>query len=147
MKIRAKPGRYFATGSMDWVTSVIGTRHNDSKYLKENRNSEEIVTNIYYINDGLFPLWSNIRYGNATFSLSCLCTETKDKNASHQTMICSSVYGLTCDSFDCLAKLVDLPELSMGDHLLIYNVDTYSPTCLTDFEGFRNEKYVYIWRD
>lgn len=147
MKIFAEPGRYFAAGSMDLVTSIVAIRRNNREYFSQGELSNDMAENIYYINDSIYGSLSNIIYEKATYSVTVLSKNTDDSDGQTQTLMRSSVYGPTCDSYDCLSKAVDLPSLEIADHLLIYHVGAYSIACSTKFNGFETNKYVYIWKD
>jgi diaminopimelate decarboxylase len=142
---------------MDLVTSVIAVRNNNKNYFNDSSSMEQnlsatgnkigIAENVYYINEGIFGSFANILYEKATYCVTSLSKTSKDSFQNEEKLVCSSVYGPTCDSSDCLSELVDLPVLEIGDHLLIYHVGAYSSSFTTKFNGFRTEKYFFVWKD
>ena len=143
MKIIGEPGRYFAAGSMDLVTSIISKRCQNEFYFDDFSPEETIPETIYYLNEGPFQSLANIIYEKCQYSVRRL--ESDDK--SDETLFSSSVYGPTCDSSDCLTKFVHLPQLDIGDRLIIYHVGAYSISCSTNFNGFQTKQIFYIWKD
>lgn len=152
----AEPGRYFSTGCMDLVTSIIGCRLNNKTYfnfspLRENSQSDtnamELVENCYYINDGIYGSLSNILHEKTIYRVYCVHKRRRNASESNMKKFPSAVFGPTCDSIDCLSRCVNLPLLEIGDYLLFYNVGAYSNATSTSFNGFRTKKYFYIWKD
>lgn len=149
----AEPGRYFAAGSMDLVTTIIGFRANNKDYIDSSpveQNScldMNSVDHVYYTNDGLFGSFSNILYEGATFGVSILRKRNIESTEQEERKYRSTVFGPTCASSDCLSASVDLPLLTIDDSLLIYHVGAYSSSCSMKFNGFQTTKYFYIYRD
>ncbi|UJR18566.1 hypothetical protein I4U23_005473 [Adineta vaga] len=152
----AEPGRYFAAGCMDLVASVIGCRLDNKKYfdvfsdIDSNHldiNQMQLVENSYYLNDGIYGSLSNILYEKATYRVCCLRKRQRNLTQYKEKKYRSAVFGPTCDSFDCLSISVNLPLLEIGDCLLFYNVGAYTSATSTNFNGFKTNKYFYIWKD
>ena len=139
--VMAEPGRYFAAGYMNLVTSIISCRFNNRIYFNDSSIEMSHVENVYYINDGIYGSLSSILYEKAIYKLSCLKKYDQEKTYR------SAIFGPTCDSSDCLSTSIHLPLLDVGDHLLIYNIGSYSDVCSTNFNGFQTKKYFYIWKD
>ena len=53
---------------------------------------------------------------------------------------CSVVWGPTCDSFDKVSDSAMIPELQVGDWLLVHHMGAYSVSLSTDFNGFERAK-------
>ncbi|XP_074511133.1 ornithine decarboxylase-like [Sebastes fasciatus] len=89
-------------------------------------------TMMYYINDGA--------YG----SLNCLINDVAHKlepylyraAESSEQRHRSVIWGPTCDSLDKVMDSCWLPELHVGDWLLVDNMGAYSVSLATDFNGF-----------
>ncbi|KAM6914141.1 ornithine decarboxylase-like [Lycodopsis pacificus] len=96
-------------------------------------------TMMYYLNDGV--------YG----SLSCLINDAAHTQVepylnrvninpivveSNEQRYQSVIWGPTCDSFDKVTDSCWIPELHVGDWLLIDNMGAYSVSLSTDFNGF-----------
>ena len=59
----------------------------------------------------------------------------------------SVIFGPTCDSIDCIAHMIDLPLLEIGDVLWFPDVGSYTNASASNFNGFRTTKYVFIWKN
>lgn len=149
----AEPGRYFAAGSMDLVTSIIGSRYNNKDYIDQSSIASNQcldmsnAEHVYYINDGIFGSFANIPYEQAIFSVSSLRTGNVESTEPQDRKYRSTVFGPTCDSSDCLSVSVDLPLLNIGDNLLFYHIGAYSSSCSMKFNGFQTTKYFYVYKD
>ncbi|XP_068587670.1 ornithine decarboxylase-like isoform X2 [Cebidichthys violaceus] len=135
VQIIAEPGRYYVDSAFTLAANVIAKRviaddmdeHNDGKDNCPDR------TMMYYLNDGV--------YG----SLSCLINDAAHTKVepylnrvveSSEQRYRSVIWGPTCDSFDKVTDSCWIPELHVGDWLLIDNMGAYSICLSTDFNGF-----------
>ncbi|KAK9535722.1 hypothetical protein VZT92_008087 [Zoarces viviparus] len=135
VQIIAEPGRYYVDSAFTLAANVIAKRvitddmdeHNDGKDNCPDR------TMMYYLNDGV--------YG----SLSCLINDAAHTQVepylnrvveSSEQRYRSVIWGPTCDSFDKVTDSCWIPELHVGDWLLIDNMGAYSICLSTDFNGF-----------
>lgn len=73
-----------------------------------------------------------------THCMICLCDFMLWTQAvgSGEPRFQSVIWGPTCDSTDKVADNYWIPELHIGDWLLVDNMGAYSVTLLTDFNGF-----------
>ncbi|KAL3987669.1 hypothetical protein ACER0C_014784 [Sarotherodon galilaeus] len=128
LEIIAEPGRFYVDSAFTLAVNVIAKRVEDTdecsgKYRKD-YSSEKMM--MYYFNDGV--------YG----SLSCLINDPAHTKAvdNSEPRYYSAIWGPTCDSFDKVTKSYWIPELHVGDWLLIDNMGAYSLSTSTDFNGF-----------
>jgi len=58
----------------------------------------------------------------------------------------STIFGQTCDGFDCIIKSVELPKLEVGDWLVFRNMGAYTVAAASNFNGFSKPytRYVHI---
>jgi ornithine decarboxylase len=165
----SEPGRYFSSGGMTLVTRIIARRIHNRDYKSneqmielqrnvsstpdspdtENDNSKseksliESADNVYYINDGIYGTFNAIIFDHKVFIVHYL----KLNNENNQTdQYKSVIFGPTCDSIDCIAHLIDLPLLEIGDVLWFPDVGSYTNACATNFNGFQTKKFVFIWK-
>lgn len=152
----AEPGRYFAAGCMNLVTSIISVRLENRDYSDRFLVDEEEHSNtrdsrnaaiFYYINDGIYGSLSNIIYEKAVYQVTYVRKHSGNDSECDERDYDSAVFGPTCDSYDCLSPSVNLPQLKTGDYLWFYNVGAYSSSISTNFNGFNTKKYFYIWKD
>ncbi|KAK5856846.1 hypothetical protein PBY51_008413 [Eleginops maclovinus] len=125
VRIIAEPGRFYVESAFTLAVNVIG-----KKNCEESAPGGE---RMYYINDGV--------YG----SLSCIINDLAHPSIQllpHRAMALSEprfrsvVWGPTCDSLDKVSNSVWIPELQVGDWLLVHNMGAYSVSLSSDFNGF-----------
>jgi len=119
----AEPGRYFASSAYTLVTRVINRKIYTDKI-------------IYYINEGVYGCFNNTLTDKEQVTLNTLKPTTK--------LIKSTVFGPSCDSIDCIANNINLPELDIGDYIYAENMGAYTVSCATNFNGFTPAKVKYI---
>lgn len=170
MKIISEPGRYFSSGGMTLVTRIIARRIHNRDYKSnekvielertdsyaptsddaEDKNSEsekakiESADNIYYINDGIYGTFNAIIFDHKVFIVHYLKMNREDTKTDQ---VKSVIFGPTCDSIDCIAHLIDLPLLEIGDVLWFPDVGSYTNASASNFNGFQTKKYVFIWKN
>ncbi|XP_040045766.2 ornithine decarboxylase-like [Gasterosteus aculeatus] len=141
VQIIAEPGRYFVDSAFTLAANVIAKRvieeHKDEHNDTVNNGLDRIM--MYYLNDGV--------YG----SLSCLINDAAHTQVepylnrvveSGEQRYRSVLWGPTCDSIDKVAGVCWIPELRVGDWLLVDNMGAYSICSSTDFNGFERA-HVY----
>ncbi|KAM8844033.1 ornithine decarboxylase-like [Spinachia spinachia] len=170
VQIIAEPGRYFVDSAFTLAMKVIAKRVVEVDMEKHKGNSYQMsamephgsaplhqetslgdvhakpadgVDNspdkimMYYLNDGV--------YG----SLSCLINDAAHTQVepylnrvveSGEQRYRSVLWGPTCDSIDKVADMCWIPELRMGDWLLVDNMGAYSICLCTDFNGFERAR-------
>ena len=88
---------------------------------------------VYYLNDGI--------YG----TLNCKIFDHA-KPAFRYTkagpLYDSRLYGPTCDSFDLIEESIFLPELDVGDSLIIDHFGAYTSASATSFNGYTVASFV-----
>ncbi|KAI3360252.1 hypothetical protein L3Q82_014569 [Scortum barcoo] len=142
VQIIAEPGRYYVESAFTLAANVIAKRvimgdMNEHCDVEENSPNRMMM---YYINDGL--------YG----SLSCLLKDAAHSEVepylhravkSSEQRYRSVIWGPTCDSIDKVTDSYWIPELHVGDWLLIDNMGAYSVSLSTDFNGFERA-HIYL---
>jgi ornithine decarboxylase len=123
----AEPGRYFATSAYTLVCKII-----NKKIIKEDNNKKII----YYINESIYGSFNNILTDRADIMINTL----KPDNVK----FISTIFGPTCDSLDCIALNVKLPELEVNDYIYFDNMGAYTVSSATNFNGFSHAKVKYI---
>ncbi|XP_070836713.1 ornithine decarboxylase-like [Chaetodon trifascialis] len=141
VQIIAEPGRYYVESAFTLTANVIAKRV-VIEDMDEHSNDEENSHNrmmMYYLNDGV--------YG----SLSCLINDTGHNEVepylhraveSSEQRYRSTIWGPTCDSSDKVTDNCWIPELYVGDWLLINNMGAYSVSISSDFNGFE-KAHIY----
>ena len=126
----------------------------------------------YYINDGLYGSFNSLLYDHAhvaavpisarnlegsleDFAISLLTTKAigpcdieDDQEllaeAEASDTLPSSVWGPTCDGFDCVFRRILLPELNEGDWLLFEDMGAYTVAATSYFNGFAPPQKYYV---
>ncbi|KAL6103614.1 uncharacterized protein ACO6RY_02972 [Pungitius sinensis] len=139
VQIIAEPGRYFVDSAFTLAANVIAKRviEVDRKGHKDGADNSLDRIMMYYLNDGV--------YG----SLSCLINDAAHTQVepylnrlveSSEQRYRSVLWGPTCDSIDKVADMCWIPELRVGDWLLVDNMGAYSICLSTDFNGFERAR-------
>ncbi|MEX0727312.1 MAG: type III PLP-dependent enzyme [Planctomycetaceae bacterium] len=123
-RIIAEPGRGMCADTVTLVTSVLG---------KNVRNGLPW----YIIDDGLYGAFSGIVYDHGDFPLLA-------ENQEHRMTGPCVVAGPTCDSSDVVARDQYLPDLEIGELLLVPTMGAYSSASASGFNGLDLARYVEI---
>lgn len=121
MQLLAEPGRGLVATSCTLITRVIGKKRKGGVWW-------------YVIDDGLYGSFSGKVYDHADYALL-----TDKWEGLGECVVC----GPTCDSSDIVGKY-RLPELDIGDLILVPTMGAYTSVSATDFHGFPRAKFVKI---
>ena len=124
IRIIAEPGRCLAAEAVTLVTSVIG------KTVRGGRTW-------YIIDDGLYGSFSGKVYDHADFPLFA-------EGADERPAFPCVVAGPTCDSTDVVARDQLMPELDIGELLLVPSMGAYTSASACDFNGLDVARSVAI---
>lgn len=140
VRVVAEPGRFLAAASHTLAVNVIG-----KKRVVGERGE---VSYMYYVNDGLYGSFNNVLYDHATPKVEVLATEATSiksmppvaeasfsNGATGLALYESSMWGPTCDGFDCISKEVMLPELFVGGWLYFRDMGAYTAAAGSTFNG------------
>ena len=111
---------------------------------KSEKTLIESADNIYYINDGIYGTFNAIIFDHKVFIVHYLKMHREDTKSDQYKSV---IFGPTCDSIDCIAHLIDLPLLEIGDVLWFPDVGSYTNASASNFNGFQTKKYVFIWKN
>ncbi|PRP89797.1 hypothetical protein PROFUN_00139 [Planoprotostelium fungivorum] len=118
VRVIAEPGRYFVADSHTLAVNIYAKRAtDDGSYL-------------YYVNDGVYQSFNCIYFDH--YSPRPRLLGVSEKGEEHR----STLFGPTCDSIDCVAKDIYLPELHVGDWLYFTNMGAYTVAAASSFNGF-----------
>jgi len=115
----AEPGRFISSPVATLYVKVIGAK----------RGHEG--TKIYTVDDSVYGTFSNIPFDQQKPIYTLLASDASSR--PHTT---ATLFGRTCDSADCLADSIDLPELRVGDILEVKNMGAYTNVSASCFNGF-----------
>jgi len=129
IKIIAEPGRYFVSESHTLVVNVFAKRE-----MVDENNTKKFL---YYINDGVYQSFNCIFFDHVhptplVFSPGFRTEQFK-----------CTIFGPTCDSMDCIAKDIMLPELEVGEWLYFKNMGAYTTAAASPFNGFKSHPTTF----
>jgi len=137
VKVIAEPGRYFVAGSHTLAVQVYARRNN---VQEENFDKSKEPEFLYYVTDGVYGSFNCIIYDHAEVD-PILLNPHGDNEQKHTC----TIFGPTCDSMDCIAKNIDLPQLEVGDWLFFKDMGAYTTSASTEFNGFKRPFLWYIY--
>ncbi len=124
VRIIAEPGRCLCAEAITLVTAVIG---------KTCRNGR----NWYFIDDGLYGSFSGKVYDHADFPLLA-------EGADERTTRPCIVAGPTCDSTDVVSRDQALPNLEVGELLLVPSMGAYTSVSASGFNGMAVARLIAV---
>ena len=121
-RVIAEPGRFIVGDAVTLIAQVIGKSIRDQ------------IT-WYYIDDGLYGSFSGKLYDHCDYPIT---VEREDRR-----QLCV-IAGPTCDSFDVVYSNRALPELVIGDLMLVDGMGAYTNASASDFNGLGRAKVVVL---
>uniref|UniRef100_A0A3B5A1A1 ornithine decarboxylase n=1 Tax=Stegastes partitus TaxID=144197 RepID=A0A3B5A1A1_9TELE len=158
VEVIAEPGRYYVESAFTLAVNVVAKRVVADEVDEQNSKCEDMRRNspdkamMYYINDGVYGSMSCITFdpahskleslGNMTISLMWMFLYLSSLQAvdSSEPTYPSVIWGPTCDSIDKVTENYWMPELHVGEWLLIDNMGAYSVSVSTDFNSFERAR-------
>lgn len=114
IRVICEPGRFISGPSFYSISSVVG--------MSERNNQPW-----YYINNGVYGLYSGVIFDYVQYQMCVFSSETEVRP--------SMITGPTCDSIDMIASDVDLPNLKIGDLIIGFNMGAYTLATCSKFNG------------
>jgi ornithine decarboxylase len=136
LNIIAEPGRFFVAKSHTLVSSVM-----NKKYKKDPKTGETTI--IYYINDGVYNSFFNIPMDHFKVKESNMFPFNERNEKKYKCKI----FGPTCDSIDCIAQEIMLPDLEVGEYLINTDMGAYTVAVVpgeVSFNGFNKTQIRYF---
>jgi ornithine decarboxylase len=97
-----------------------------------------------YINDGVYGAFNCILFDHQTVHPYVLSLNGSFHVAASEPVECSSVWGPTCDSIDCVCAAAPLPRaLRVGDWLGFADMGAYTVCAASQFNGFEVSNVIY----
>lgn len=131
LQVIGEPGRFFSAGAGTLVSTVIG---------KKACEVEGVPGFKYYIDEGVYGAFNCLIFDHSHPKLELVKPRPGDPTAP------SIVFGPTCDSMDRVGDF-QLPELFVGDKLFVDNFGAYTTTSSSSFNGFRNSRRFYVYKE
>ena len=124
VRLIAEPGRCLCAEAVTLITSVIG------KSVRRGRTW-------YFLDDGACGSFSGQLYDHADFPLMA-------ERAKHRPLSPCVVAGPTCDSADVVARDQLLPDLEIGELLLVPSMGAYTSASASNFNGLGPARSVAV---
>uniref|UniRef100_A0A8C6T023 Orn/DAP/Arg decarboxylase 2 N-terminal domain-containing protein n=1 Tax=Neogobius melanostomus TaxID=47308 RepID=A0A8C6T023_9GOBI len=128
VRVIAEPGRYFVDSAFTLALNVFAKKKVWNMFMSADGNGLDTMI-MYYVTDGLYGAFGDIK----------LYPDIKPfVLRPHRVMkprYQSVIWGPTCDSADRIMD-VWMPELNIGDWILVDNFGAYTIPMSTDFNGF-----------
>jgi ornithine decarboxylase len=128
-KIIAEPGRFFGQAAQALVNKVMG-KSVVGTCPSEDGQQRKLIR--YYMTEGLYGTLSCIIFDQQD-SLKPILLNEKENDGPCPV---GTMFGPTCDGFDKIGELTNLPELEIGDRLLYLQFGAYTSSITTRFNGF-----------
>jgi diaminopimelate decarboxylase len=135
-KVIAEPGRHFSSNSFYLLTRVLGKR------LKGGRPC-------YHLNDSLYHsfncnLMDGVSFENNKGQFYMGLDESKQIDLGEAKD--STLFGMTCDGMDIIAKNINVPaKLNVSDWLCVAGMGAYTYGCRSNFNGMKSTERVIRW--
>jgi ornithine decarboxylase len=126
VQLIAEPGRFFVAQSHTLAVNVFAKRT-----IQQTGTNEKSF--LYYINDGVYQSFNCIFFDHAAPKPEVFTTTGRDMT-THK----STIFGPTCDSMDCIARDIMLPELEVGEWIYFKNMGAYTVAAASPFNGFKS---------
>jgi len=129
VNIIAEPGRYFVAASHTLMVNVFAKR----VMLDENDQKKCL----YYVNDGVYQSFNCIFFDHAHPKPLLY------QPGNRTELVKCTIFGPTCDSLDCIAKDIFLPELEVGEWLCFKSMGAYTTAASSAFNGFKAQATTF----
>ncbi|XP_005750912.1 ornithine decarboxylase-like [Pundamilia nyererei] len=142
LEVIAEPGRYYVESAFTLAVNVIAKRvvvEDRANKCADGAGSCPEKVMMYYINDGVYGSMSCITFDPAHSKLEPYPHRAVKKS---EPRYCSVIWGPTCDSIDKITESYWIPELYVGDWLLVDNMGAYTVSVTTDFNSFE-KAHIY----
>ncbi|KAH6842175.1 pyridoxal-dependent decarboxylase [Chaetomium sp. MPI-CAGE-AT-0009] len=132
IRIIAEPGRFYARSYYTLVCKVISRRNHSG-------GAGSAQVGMLYQNDGIYGCFMNRIIEGESYVPKLIPVDKGHGVPRGQGKHRYSIWGPTCDSFDCISDGAMLHcEALVGDWLKYENMGGYTVACATSFNGFPN---------
>ncbi|XP_013383998.1 ornithine decarboxylase-like [Lingula anatina] len=144
VEVIAQPGRYYVQSAFTLAVRVIARRVEllDPQHYRPKDRDDTQKTFMYYLNDGLHGSF-NVHILFEKHAPDFYLLENKDSMPVSQ----SSLWGPTCNPYDCITQEIELPELDIGDWLYVPNMGAYTTVLVSSFNRIPTPINLWIASD
>jgi len=137
-KVMAEPGRYFSSNSCHLATRVIGKR------VKGGRTCYHVNESLYHSMNCVLMDGFTMENDNSQF-YSKLDVKGQDSGSSMLEKPHGSLFGMTCDGMDIIANNMSIPDLQVGDWLVMGGMGSYTYGPRSTFNGMKSLTKIVLW--
>jgi len=141
-QVIAEPGRHFSSNSCSLAVRILGKR------VKNNRLC-------YHVNDGLYHSFNCVLMDGVSFEGQS--DQFYQKWNSEKDAVFSngngkmegtfgSLFGMTCDGLDVICKNLQIPEMEVGDWIIVGGMGSYTYGPKSAFNGMQALKKIVAWK-
>jgi len=130
VELISEPGRFFCSEAQTLATQVIGKRVRKDKVMGCRCE--------YTINDGVYQSFNCMFYDHSVLLKEDVDPENKINKYP------SVIFGQTCDGLDTIGSDILLPDLCVGDWLVVPNMGAYTNGASSQFNGFSSNGTVVL---
>jgi len=135
----AEPGRHFSANTGYIATRVLAKRE------KSGRTCVHVNESLYHSFNCILMDGVSFENSNNQF-YSTISKNGQQKSAKNLIVSDSSLFGMTCDGMDVLAKNINLPvDLSVGDWLVLGGMGAYTVGPRSEFNGMKSLSRIEDW--
>lgn len=138
-RVIAEPGRHFSSHSCYLFTRVLAKR------FKQNKTC-------FHVNDSLYHSFNCVLMDGVSFEndfdqvYGMINNETNEVSDKSVKVIPTSMFGMTCDGMDVIAKNMGLPEnLKVGDWMCFSGMGSYTFGPKSEFNGMKSTSRIFEW--
>ncbi len=135
VSIVAEPGRVLCAEAVSLIATVIGKQRRQGKLW-------------YTIDDGRYGSFSGRYFTEDTFDFFPYqkppCEVIRARKSLSSSLEPSMIAGPSCDGADIVAGNYLLPDLEVGDVLVVPNMGAYSAVSASEFNGMRKAKHIWL---
>ncbi|CAK69987.1 unnamed protein product (macronuclear) [Paramecium tetraurelia] len=137
-EVIAEPGRHFSANTCYLLFRIM------TKRIKHGRLC-------YHVNESLYHsfncvLMDGITFENENDQLYSVFNSDGSQNTQNSDHSNVSIFGMTCDGHDALAKNITLPsDMQVGDWLCMSGMGSYTIGPKSRFNGMKSTSKIYQW--
>ena len=141
-QVMAEPGRHFSSNSCYLATRVLGKRVKNNKMC-------------YHINDGVYHSFNCVLMDGVSFEnqndqfYQRWSTDKEPMFYNGNGKIngtYGSLFGMTCDGWDIVCKHLEIPEMEVGDWIIVGGMGSYTYGPKSSFNGMQALKKIVAWK-
>jgi diaminopimelate decarboxylase len=132
----AEPGRHFCSRSFYLLTRVIGKRTKNDQVC-------------YHLNESLYHSFNcnvmdAVSFDGTSDQFYRAISSKKEVDITEVPN--STIFGMTCDGIDVIARNIAIPILKIGDWICVSGMGAYTVGSKSTFNGMRCTETIFTWR-